>query len=57
MYWFWFTATKNNKQVRERIPCDTWENAKKELENMGYSNIKMFDSYPVRDYSTTYVSY
>lgn len=56
LYWFWFTGIKNNKEIREKIPFESWENAEKELVSMGYSNLKMIDSYPFRDYKNTYAA-
>lgn len=52
--WFWFTAKKEGKEVRERIPAKTWEAAERELRKLGYTNVKMLDSFRVRDYSATY---
>lgn len=47
--WFWFTAKKQGKAVRERIPAKTWEEAERELRKLGYTDIKMFDSCNIRD--------
>lgn len=52
--WYWFTAIKNGKEVREKIPADFWHEAAEELTNMGYEDIKLIDFYPTRDYTPTY---
>ena len=43
MEWYWFTARKNGKPRRERIPADSQSEAVSELEKMGYTNIVITD--------------
>ena len=54
MYWFWFTAIKGEKEVRERIPSENQNKAENELIALGYEHIVFINSYPFRDYSNTY---
>ena len=43
MVWYWFTARKNGKHIRERIPADSQTEAVSELEKMGYTDIVITD--------------
>ena len=43
MVWYWFTARKNGKHIRERIPSDSQTDAVSELEKMGYTDIVITD--------------
>ena len=43
MVWYWFTARKNGKHIRERIPTDSKAEAVSELEKMGYTDIVITD--------------
>ena len=43
MVWYWFTARKNGKHIRERIPADSKDEAVSELEKMGYTDIVITD--------------
>ena len=43
MVWYWFTARKNRKYIRERIPADSEAEAVSELEKMGYTDIVITD--------------
>ena len=43
MVWYWFTARKDGKYIRERIPADSKAEAVSELEKMGYTDIVITD--------------
>ena len=43
MVWYWFTARKTGKHIRERIPADSKAEAVSELEKMGYTDIVITD--------------
>ena len=43
MVWYWFTARKTGKHIRERIPADSQTEAVSELEKMGYTDIVITD--------------
>lgn len=52
MYWYWFTATKNGEERRERIPAESEESAIKELNQLGYESVKIFDAQPIYKHHT-----